>query len=80
MKLILLKNPDTLICLWILVFPIGIMKIRPHVNVVCDIIPVPYMITDVQAPETLYYLPRGAKWTKWNTWFSAPHNAKKKSA
>jgi len=32
-----------------------------HVNVVFDIISFPYTITEFQAPETLLYIPRGAK-------------------
>ena len=44
---------DTLICLWILVFPIGIKNVRTHVVDVFDFISVPYTITDVQVPETL---------------------------
>jgi len=38
------------------------LKFRPHVNVVFDFISVPYKITDLQAPETIYYIPTGAKW------------------
>jgi len=46
-------NYGTLICLWILVFPIGKIEFRPHLNVVFDFISVPYTITDLQASETL---------------------------
>jgi len=53
---------DPLICLGILVFPIGIIIFRPHVNVVFDFISVPYTISDLQEPETLYNIPLGAKW------------------
>jgi len=35
---------------------------RPHVNDVFDFISVPYTITEFQAPDTLQYIPRGAKW------------------
>jgi len=49
----LLINSDTLICLWILVIPIGIIEVSTHVNVVFDFISVTYTITDLQAPETL---------------------------
>jgi len=52
----------TLICFLILVFPIGIIEVRPRVDIVCDFISVPYTNTDLQARETLYYIPRGAKW------------------
>jgi len=38
------------------------LKFRPHVNVVFDFILVPYTITDLQAPENLKYISRGAKW------------------
>jgi len=44
---------DTLIILWILVIPIGIIEFRPQLNVGFDFISVPYTITDLQAPETL---------------------------
>jgi hypothetical protein len=38
------------------------LKFRPNVNVVFEVISVPYTITDLQAPETLWYIPRWAKW------------------
>jgi len=38
------------------------LKFGPHVNVVFDFISVPYTITYLQAPETLWYIPGGAKW------------------
>ena len=53
MKMSLLMNSNTLICSWILVFAIGILEFRPHVNDIFDCISVPYTITDLQAPETL---------------------------
>jgi len=52
MKLNLLMNSDTLICLWILVFPIGIFEISISHKSSFDFISVPYTITDLQSPET----------------------------
>ena len=37
------------------------MKFWPHLKFVSDFISFPYTITDLEAPETLYYIPRGAK-------------------
>jgi hypothetical protein len=45
-----------------LVFPIGIIEFRLHENVVFEFISVTYTITDLEAPETLWYVPREAKW------------------
>ena len=45
---ILSMNSGTLICIWILAFPIGIIKIRLHENEVFYFISVPYTITDLQ--------------------------------
>jgi len=42
------------------------LKLRPHLIVVFVFISVPYTVTDIQAPETLYYIPRGAKWNDVN--------------
>ena len=53
MKLGLLMNSGTLICLWILVLPIGIIEVSTSRKCFFDIISVPYTITDFQAPETL---------------------------
>jgi len=54
---------------------------RRHVNVVFDCISVPYTITDRQAPETLRYIPRGAKWNDVkNVLFSHSKFEKRKSA
>ena len=77
MKLCLLINSYTLICLWILVFPIGIIEISTSRKSFFDFLYVPYMITDLQAPETLLHIPRGETGTMWKTCFSAPQNAKK---
>jgi len=52
------------------------LKFRPHVNVVLDIISVPYTFTELQAHKTLVYIPRGAEWNDGKTCFSAPQNAK----
>ena len=62
MKLSLLLNYDTLICLWIFIYSIGIFEVTTSRNCFFYIISVPYTITDLQAPETLYLIPRGAKW------------------
>jgi len=50
----LLINSGTLICLCILVFPIGRIEFSTSRNVVFYLTSVPYSITDLQAPETLY--------------------------
>jgi len=39
------------------------LNFRPQINGVFYFISVPYTITDLQAPETLYYIPRGANGT-----------------
>ena len=44
----LLINSATLICIWILAFPIGIIKFRLHENEVFYFISVPFTITDLQ--------------------------------
>ena len=44
----LLMNFDTLICIWILEFPIGIIQFRLYKNEVFYFISVPYTITDLQ--------------------------------
>jgi hypothetical protein len=54
------------------------LNFRPHVNVVFDIISVPCTITDLQAPETLYYIHRLAKWNNLKNVLSTPQNAIKK--
>ena len=46
-------NPGILICIWILVIPIGIIEYRHHLSDFSDFISVPYKINDFQSPETL---------------------------
>ena len=46
-------NSDTLICIWILVFPIGKIKVSYSRKFFFKFISVPYTITEYQAPETL---------------------------
>ena len=48
----LLINSDTLICIWILVFPIGIIQVWPREYEVFYFLSLPYTIADFQAPET----------------------------
>jgi len=57
------------------------LKFRPHVNDVFDFILVPYTITDLQASDTLWYIPRGAKWNDVNNvHFISSKCEKRKSA
>jgi len=64
-----------------LVFPIGIIEISTQVNVPFDFISIPYTISDLQALETLSYIPRGAKWNDVkNVLFSSSKCEKRKSA
>ena len=44
----LLMNTDTLICLWILTFPIGIIQVSTPRKLFFFFISVPYTITDLQ--------------------------------
>jgi hypothetical protein len=44
----LLMNPDTLICIWILIFPIGIFQVSTPRKWIIYFISVPYTITDLQ--------------------------------
>ena len=44
----LLLNSDSLICIWILAFPIGIIQVPTHENEIFNFILVPYTITDLQ--------------------------------
>ena len=44
----LLMKSDTLICILILAFPIGIIQVWHHENEVFYFISVPYTITDIQ--------------------------------
>ena len=53
MKLSLLMNSDTLNCIWLLVFPIGIIEVSIPQKNVFAFISFPYTITDLQVPETL---------------------------
>ena len=55
-------NSDTLICIWIMVFPISIIEVSTPRKWRFSFISVPYTITDFQALENLKYIPRGAKW------------------
>ena len=43
---------DTLICIWILVFPFGVIEFTTQEIEVFDFISVLYTITDIQVPET----------------------------
>jgi hypothetical protein len=57
------------------------LKFRPEINDFFDFISVPYTITDLQTPETLYHIPRGAKWNDVkNMLFSSSKCEKRKSA
>jgi len=60
-----------------LVIPISIIEVSTLRKEFFYFIPVPYTITDLQAPETLQYIPRGAKWNDVKNLISAPQNAKK---
>jgi hypothetical protein len=60
-----------------LVFPIGIIEVSATRNDVFYFISVPYTITNLLAPKTLYYILRGAKWSDVKNVISAPQNAKK---
>jgi len=53
MNLGFLINSDTLIYLWMLVFPIDIIEVSVSRKYYFDFISVPYTITDLQAPESL---------------------------
>ena len=44
----LLMNSDTLICIWILAFPIGIIQVSVQRKWITYFISVPYTITDLQ--------------------------------
>ena len=44
----LLMNPDTLICIWILAFPIGIIEVSTPRKWIFYFLSVPYTITDLQ--------------------------------
>ena len=46
-------NTDTLICLWILVNPFGLIELSTSRKCRFDFISVPYTTTELQAPETL---------------------------
>ena len=49
----ILTNSDTLICLWIFVFPIVIIEVKTSRKCCFWFISVPYTITDIQAAATL---------------------------
>jgi len=53
MKMRLLIKSVTLISLWILVIPIGIIEVSTSPKFVFHFIQVPYTITDLEALETL---------------------------
>ena len=53
MKLVLLMNSDTLICIRILVFPIGIIEVSTQRQCSYLFHFIPYTINDLQAPENL---------------------------
>jgi len=53
------------------------LKFGPHEIDVFNFISFPYSITDFQEPETLSYIPHGAKWIDVKNVISAPRNAKK---
>jgi len=44
---------DTLYCIWILVYAIGIIEVSTHEYEVFYFISVTYTISDLQVPETL---------------------------
>ena len=71
-------NSDTLICIWILVFPIGIIEVSTARNEVFYFISVPCTITDLLAPETLSYITRGAEWSDVNYVLLTSTKSKKK--
>jgi len=67
---------ETLICIRTPVFPIGIYGYRPYGNEVYAFISVRSTITVFQTPETVYYTPRGAKWSDVKNVLSAAQNEK----
>ena len=71
MNLDLLMNSDTLICICILVFPIGIIEVSKPENEVFSFISVPCTNTDLQVPENLnkHLVVRNGR--MWKTCFSA---------
>ena len=52
------------------------MKFRPQENEFFYFISDPNTIADLQVPETLYYITRGANWSDVKKCFSAPKIAK----
>jgi len=62
-----------------LVIPIGIIEFSTSPKCCFDFISVPYTITDFQETQTLWYIPRGAKWDDVKNVLSAPQNAKKEN-
>ena len=77
-KLSLLIHSDNLICLWLLVFPIGIIQFRRQKNVVFDYISVPYTITDPKQLKLFSTYLVGRNGTMWETWFQLLKLRKKK--
>ena len=76
----LLKVTDTLMCVGILLFPIGIIEVPTPRIWRFFFISVPYTITELQVPETLKYIPRGSKWSDVkNVLFSSSKCEKKKN-
>jgi hypothetical protein len=72
---------DTLIFLWILVIPISIIESSNSRTWFFYFISVPYTITELQAPETHKYIPRGAKKKKKkNVHFSSSKFEQRQSA
>ena len=75
----LLMNSDTLICIWILAFPIGIIRFESTKMNFFYFVSVPYTITELQPLQYNYYKSRWVKWSDVKTFFSASQNAKNES-
>jgi hypothetical protein len=58
MEMSLFMNSVTLIYIWILVFPIGIIEVLTTRKWYFLLYFIPYTITDFQPPENLYNIPR----------------------
>ena len=69
-------NNYTLNWLLIFVIPIGIIEVTNSRKCFFAFISLSKTTTDLQAPETLQYITRRAKWKDVKTCFSAPQNAK----
>ena len=72
----LLMNSDTLICKWILAFPIGIFQISTPRKWRFYFISVPYTITDLNHFNRIITKFLGGNGLMWKTCFSAFENAK----